>query len=163
MKGFLVLLVAFVSQKVASKPGVVEEKKDDEQVGLLSSQTGAEAEMDESLSPDHIDVDIPMDDSDKETLGLEIPSRQKRSIFDDVWIYDTLLSRSDLNPNPYRSAFFDLARPAFAAADHRPYSLSKRSYNIPAEYRIFPANNKYRGKVNCKMWAWKTPRACRFS
>ena len=40
--------------------------------------------------------------------------------------------------------------------------MSKRG-TVPAQYRLYPAVNRYRNApVNCKMWAWKTPIACRY-
>merc|ERR1711970_480370 len=42
------------------------------------------------------------------------------------------------------------------------YGLSKRGYQVPSRYRLYPAQYKLRGSLRCKMWHWKTPSSCRF-
>lgn len=156
MKGILVVLFGTFLQKASSLAIPKNNNKLDE-AKLIDTEVSSDQENEMTSSNRH--------------QSLDHLSRSKRSIFDDFWLYETLGSsknyptvESSALGNNYRSAFYDMALPAYFPADHRQRSFNKRAsgYTIPEHYRIFPAKNKFRGNLNCKVFAWKTPRACRY-
>ena len=150
MKSWLVFLAGLLAHK-ASSAAVKAAGRTNEAQPLLGTEelepNGEEEDPGQGQSQTHL-------------------SRNKRSIFTDMWLYDAMSSQPMGMGSYHRSPFYDVARPAFSAADHRmdpSGRYNKRSaYAIPDSYRIFPAKNRFRGNVNCKVWAWKTPRACRY-
>lgn len=110
--------------------------------------------------PEYQDLDL---ESDADHL-----SRNKRALGFNPWLYNDYRGSRRV---PYINRFVGqngspMRTPLMSADQYNKLlrsRISKRNaFSIPNQYRLFPVKNKFRGSINCKSYAWKTPRACRF-